>query len=476
MKRMFNFTCKLGTEMKGRLTSIQVDYVLDHIAHHAEVDDKLRQLINYGVKPVPGLTSIYFPASEAAVDLDKVIRIDEIPVLYQVDKVSNSFYSFNENSLYFHHDLLKSIFHLLSGYEEVKNGATDQYGRFPYSQSLQFKLGIIDKPVVNYYMDIILRGIRQFCEKNRISFQSTPLLKGPILMLSHDIDFIDAYDFKETAFKFKQLLGLADSPFKMKGKIRDAFSAFYHFLNPFSKKNPFWNFTTLRGWESERGFQSTYFFLEKDGKYDNSRYRFHDKRIRRLIEDLSDAGDEIGIHGTMQSYTSKSAMHRTVEHLREVSPKPVIGIRQHFLKFKPNITAQIQAQLGLRYDASLGFSEHEGFRNSYCWPFKFFDFDKQQAMDYWEIPLTVMDVTLFRNRKLNFDQSRKAIGQLASEVVKFNGVFSLLWHNSFFDEREFPGVTAHYLGMLDHLKTLGMEGVTGREIIEKMETRDPGNS
>ena len=154
---MFYFTCKLGTEMKGRLTSIQVDYVLDHIAHHAEVDDKLRQLINYGVKPVPGLASIHFPASEAAVDLDKVIRIDEIPVLYQVDKVSNSFYSFNENSLFFHHDLLKSIFHLLSGYEEVKNGASDQYDRFPYTQSLQFKLGIIDKPVVNYYMDIILK-------------------------------------------------------------------------------------------------------------------------------------------------------------------------------------------------------------------------------------------------------------------------------------------------------------------------------
>ncbi len=471
---MFYFTSKLGTEMKSRLTSIQVDYVLDHIGHHAELGDDLRLIIGYGEKPVPGKASICFPASEEEVDLDQVIRIDEIPVLYPVADVSDAFYGFNENSLCFHHDLLKSIFHLLSGYEEVKNGATDQYGRFPYTQSLQFKLGIIDKPVVNYYMEIILKGIRQFCEKNKIPFHCIPVLNRPILMLSHDIDFIDAYDFKETAFKFKQLLGLADSPFKLQGKIRDAFSALYHFLNPFSKKNPFWSFSNLMEWESERGFQSTYYFLEKDGKYDNSRYRFHDKKIRKLIVELSEKGAEIGIHGTMQSYDNQSAMSRTVKHLNEVSSKPVTGIRQHYLRFKPNHTAQIQAQTGLTYDASLGFAEYDGFRNSYCWPFKFFDFKNHQTMDYWEIPLTVMDVTHFRYRKLNFAQSGKAIEKLAAEVVKFNGVFSLLWHNSFFDEWEFPGITAHYAGILDQLETLEMEGITGREIIKRMKSRDTG--
>jgi len=465
---MFHFTRNLGTEMKSKLTSIQVDYVLDHIRHHAELGDDLRQLITYGEKSVPEKPSINFPASEEELDLEGVIWIDEIPVLYPVAKVSDAFYEFDENSLCFHHDLLKSIFHLLSGYEEVKNLASDQYGRFPFTQSLQFKLGIIDKPVVNYYMDIILKGIGQFCERNRIPFQCIPILNSPILMLSHDVDLIDAYDFKETAFKFKQLLGLADSPFSLRGRIRDAFSALYHFLNPFSKNNPFWSFGKLSEWASERGFQSTYFFLEKDGKYDNSRYHFHDKQIRKLIGDLSGQGHEIGIHGTMQSFDNKLAMRRTVEHLREVSPKPVTGIRQHYLRFKPNQTAQIQAQAGLNYDASLGFAEYDGFRNSYCWPFKFFDFNKHQAMDYWEIPLVLMDVTHLRYRKLNFDQSGKAIGQLAAEVAKFNGVFSLLWHNSFFDEWEFPGITAHYIDILDQLRTFGMEGITGMEIIVRM--------
>lgn len=459
--------------MKGRLTAIQLEYVLDHLGHHAKLSEKLRHLIAYGEKEAPGAASICFPASEAALDLDRIIRIDDIPVLYPLADHAESFFDFKDQSLCFHHDLLKSIFHFISGYEELKNKARDQYDRFPYKESLQYKLGIINKPVVNYYMEIILKGLKQFCEINSIPFQRSSLLKGPILMLSHDIDYVEAYDFRETGFKFKQLLGLADSPFNFKGRFRQAFIALYHFLNPFSKHNPFWNFEKLMEWEAERDIHSSYYFLEKDGDYDNSRYKFHKKKIRLLMERLADRGHEIGIHGTMQSYDNPGAMNSTVDHLRAVSPQTVTGIRQHYLRFKPGATAQIQAKAGLAYDASLGFSEFDGFRNSYCWPFKFFDFQEQKIMDYWEIPLSFMDVTHFYHRKLDFAQSSEAIEKLTDEVVKFKGVFSLLWHNSFFNEAEFPGITRHYKGVLDHLQSRGLKGITGREILEQMRGVDP---
>ena len=457
--------------MKGRLTAAQVEYVLEHIGHHTGPDQHLRTLLAYGRKPEEHKPFIFFPASEEELDLKKVIRIDDIPVLYPVEPQPDSFYTLHEKRLHFHHDLLKSIFHLLSGYEEIRNTERDQYGRFPCAQSLPFKLETLNRPVVNYYIEIILTGIGEFCEQNQIPFSRDPLLNRPVLMLSHDVDLINAYDFKETAYKFKLLLGLADSPLSLKGKVRDAFSALCHFLNPLSRVNPFWSFPKLMEWELERGFRSTYYFLEKDGKYDNSRYRFHYKKIRRLIRELSDGGHEIGIHGTMQSFDDREAMGRTVKHLRAVCPEPVNGIRQHYLRFEPKLTARLQAEMGLSYDASLGFSEHEGFRNSYCWPFKFYDFDRQQTMDFWEIPLTLMDVTHFHHRNMDYARSNDSVRILASEVVKFNGVFSLLWHNSFFDEQVFPGITDHYTGILDHLKSLGMEGVTGNEIVRKMERK-----
>ena len=161
-------------------------------------------------------------------------------------------------------------------------------------------------------------------------------------------------------------------------------------------------------------------------------------------------------------------MDSTLGNLQQASPKPVVGIRQHYLKFTPGITGQIQEKAGLKYDASLGFAEHDGFRHSYCWPYRLFDFKENRTMDLWEIPLTVMEGTHFYYRKLDLSSGRASIEGLVEEVKKFNGVFSLLWHNHFFDEREIPGVTEHYTGILDLCKKKGMEGFTGRDIQEKM--------
>ena len=89
-------------------------------------------------------------------------------------------------------------------------------------------------------------------------------------------------------------------------------------------------------------------------------------------------------------------------------------------------------------------------------------------MDLWEIPLTLMESTHFYYRKLDLESSRSAIEKLIAEVVKFNGVFSLLWHNNSFDERQIAGITAHYTGILDLCKENQMEGLTGQAIQEQM--------
>lgn len=80
--------------MKGRLTAIQLEYVLDHIGHHAELSDELRQVIRYGEKAAPGSPSVYFPTSETELDLERVISIDDIPVLYPLSRETGSYYAF----------------------------------------------------------------------------------------------------------------------------------------------------------------------------------------------------------------------------------------------------------------------------------------------------------------------------------------------------------------------------------------------
>ena len=451
--------------MKGWLTVSQKQFVLDHLGDHARFGQEISSCFCFGDEASEQHASIHFPASEKPLDLEKIVWIDEIPILYPESGPGDSFYSLRDKQLIFHHDLLKSAFHLLSGYEEFRNGSSDQYGRFPYKESLPFKLGITGKPVVNYYFEIILKGIEEFARANNIPFSRNPVLKGPVLMLSHDIDRTLGYGFFETGFRFKQLLGLAESTLSRKETMKDACVSLFHFLNPFSRKDPYWTFETLMKWEEDRKFRGTYYFLEKEGgRNENSRYRFNEKRFVKLFRELSDRGHEVGIHGTLQSALDQDSMDRTVGNLRLASPEPVVGIRQHYLKFKPGITGQIQEKAGLKYDASLGFAEHDGFRHSYCWPYKLYDFGNDRCMDLWEIPLTVMEGTHFYYRKLDLAGSQATIEALVQEVCKFKGVFSILWHNHFFDEREIPGVTEHYTGILDLCNEKGMEGLTGRAI------------
>lgn len=454
--------------MKKRLSQHQIEYVLEHLGHHASISPELRRLFLYGTTPEPGVPQVYFPLSEEALDPGQVIRIDDIPVLYPVDRSITSFYTFENNTLLFRHDLLKSVFHLLSGYEEYKSSMSDELGRFPYTASLQKRLEIVSKPLVNYYFEAILEGLEVFCKLNSLPFQRSPVFKNPIFALSHDIDMIDAYHFFETGYKFKMLLKLVPSPYSRTDTWRVAFSSLYHFLNPFSRKNPFWNFDFLMKSEADRGFRSSFYFLEKDGIHDNSRYQFRTKRIREMMNRLSEKGFEVGIHGTVQSATDQEAMNRTVANLRQAAPAKVEGIRQHYLKYRLPQTAQIQQKAGLNYDTTLGFAEHEGFRNSYCWPFKLYDFENNQALDLWQIPLTMMDVTMFGYRKMDFEQIHLSIQELVREVQKFNGVFSMLWHNSFFDEYEHPGITSFYLDQLDYIRSMKLEGITGREIAGRM--------
>jgi len=454
--------------MNKSLSKSQIEYLLDHLGHHATIAPELKALFRFGNGPTTGTPYVYFPLSNKALDPDKIIRIGEIPVLYPVDRSVSTFYTLEDKTLLFHHDILKSAFHLLSGYEEYKTGASDNLGRFPYTSSLQYKLGIASRPVVNYYFEAILEGLEKFCIRNKLPFQRTPVFNKAVFSLSHDIDMVNAYHFFETGYKFKMLLGLVESPYNRADTRKLAFSSLYHFLNPFSKSNPYWNFDFLMKSESERGFRTTYFFLEKDGLHDNSRYRFNARRIRRIMNRINKEGFETGIHGTIKSATDQEAMARTVANMQKVLTEEVAGVRQHFLKYQLPLTAKIQENTGLRYDATLGFAEHEGFRNSYCWPFSLYDFENDLPIKVWQIPLTMMDVTLFGYRKLDFEKVHLSLRELLGEVQKFNGIFSLLWHNSFFDEYLLPGITRFYLEQLDYIQSMEMEGISCKEIADRM--------
>lgn len=92
----------------------------------------------------------------------------------------------------------------------------------------------------------------------------------------------------------------------------------------------------------------------------------------------------------------------------------------------------------------MSFADHEGFRCGICFPYKPFDIVQNRVLDIWELPLTVMDTSLFVYQSLTPEEGFQRIKALVDTIKKYNGVFVLLWHNSSFDELRLPRWTQVY--------------------------------
>ena len=457
--------------MIGYLSTNQIDYVLYHLNMifdlNAEIKEKLvfiknrSEVKNYSNK-------IIFILSDLDISIENTRIVQEIPVLFP-DPESGECYKQSGTNLVFFDDLLKSAFYLLSGFQEYKSLARDSLNRYPYEESIQAKLQIINKPVVNYYFEIIFDGINEFCLAHNIKLHKKDKIFSNFgFLLSHDVDRIDYYDFNFLGYKVKELLGLVSNKHSWHVTLKLFCKGIQQFFKFRNKENPYWDFDFLLNLERDNAFKSTFFFLQKDQKHVDSYYNLDDPRIISLIKDLSKKGCEIGLHGAVRTTTAKGLMLEHYSKLAQIKDIKICGIRQHRLNFELPLTSIIQKEIGFKYDTSLGFAAHEGFRNSYCLPFKLFDFENDRIIHHWEFPLIVMDATLFEYRKYSFEKANAVIKDLLSEITKFHGIFTLLWHNGYFDEHRHPGITAFYISLLEEIRRQKAQSILGVELLDRL--------
>lgn len=458
--------------MIGFLSQSRRDYVLFHLGLHIKVSKELEQRFLFAedladIKNVSG--KIVFPGSKDNLSVDSILNIDGLPILFPVAKRTDFFYCDERNNLVFSHDLLKSIFYLLSGYQEYENQSPkDALNRFSFSESIQNKLNCVQKPLVNYYLEYIIKGIEEFCALNNLSFSRRHLFKDFGFLLSHDIDLVDTYTSNYFIFKLKEVLHLRKSRLSSGKNLVLAIKGMLQYFKLVKRDNPYWNFDFLRQLERRNNFRSTFYFLDRGVRHSDAYYAFNEKRMIELYEFLQREACEIGLHGTVRSVDDPVTMQQSLTKLKASSKASIVGIRQHRLLWKHPKTAIVQHAVGLGYDTTLGFAAHEGFRNSYCGPFKLYDFENDKMLDLWEFPLNVMDVTLFAYRNYAPHEAMKKCIEIIEEVRKFKGIFTLLWHNSFFDEDAYPGVTKFYEDLLERIAQYEPENILGSELFFRL--------
>lgn len=407
------------------LTDAEVDYVLCHLAHHVWAEMPLRDIIHW-------------PRTSSPLRTD--FRIGGIPVLFPSDGLETEPYEVTDSDVIVRHDLVKSAFYLLSAYQEWASDERDEWGRFPYEGSIQQRLGIEHTAVVNHYFSWMTDAIVTQCKRLGLKYERLSPLGGPSLHLSHDVDAVRYFQLKRSLYRCAQVVGLRKCDTDRRRLAKAALRSVLNVARLRNDENPYWTFDFIQDVEAYLGYKSDWFFLPDDGGPFPPDYDIeHDADIHTLLSQLVRRGNNVGLHAPINCRTA--AEYKThLDSLNRVCPASMPSARQHFLAIAPTESYRAMAEAGIAADFTFGVSHHEGFRNSYCHPFRPFDHERQEPIGVVCVPLAMMDVSCLVHRAMTFDDIFVAAGEMLDEVRAFGGVFSLLFHNSTLDEVYHPGI------------------------------------
>jgi peptidoglycan/xylan/chitin deacetylase (PgdA/CDA1 family) len=230
--------------------------------------------------------------------------------------------------------------------------------------------------------------------------------------------------------------------------------------------DPNWRFAEIVGEEREHDARSTFFVMAGHGhRADGAAPESYERLRPRLVEELVEAGAEVGLHG---SYLAAEELDRlaTERALLAQLEGPIIGHRYHYLRVDPHRNLVPLARIGFHYDASLGFPDALGFRAGIAHPFRPWDMERDRPADLVEVPLAVMDATLAEERYegLSAAAAKPRVLALLDWAAEHGGGFSILWHPERFDGPSARGWDRLYFDVIDAVKERGGVCVSAREL------------
>jgi len=297
----------------------------------------------------------------------------------------------------------RELWDLFTKKEEYDPILLDKYGRFSYYLSSQ--------------RNIFEPHVSKFLIKNGLSFEY-PEGRNFAVCLTHDIDFVCPGMLNTAARAVKAL---------KRGQFVQAS------ILPFSRINktwnPLWNFRQIMKLEKGYGAKPTFYFLTLDPGDED--FTFSIEEVEEELGYILDNGWEVGLHGGHEAYNNLIEMKNKKQKLEKVLRKEVISYRNHYLRFKTPETWEFLTEAGFSYDSTFGYHDCVGFRNGMCHPFNPYNLNTGKEIDILEIPLGIMDTTLFSQMHLNFNQAWKLTEKLIDTVENYKGVLTILWHNTY---------------------------------------------
>ncbi|MEO5984279.1 MAG: polysaccharide deacetylase family protein [Ferruginibacter sp.] len=320
-----------------------------------------------------------------------------------------AFFQINNSDISF--DIFAAAFYLITRYEEYLLHTKDIYGRYAYENSLAWKEGFLDKPVVNYWLN-------DFSETLKNKFTFLKIEKKEFTFLpTYDIDI--AWSYKNKGM-LRNVGGFALSPSLERIRVLMGL-----------EKDPFDAYAFLDKLHQDQNVKPLYFFLVAKQK---SKY---DKNISRKSVEMQDLilhhcqKYDIGLHPSWESNADIKILQEEKSYLEKICGRPIKKSRQHYIQFSLPGTFKELTDAGITDDYSMGYGSINGYRASVASTYFWYNLEEEKVTPLRLHPFCFMEANSYYEQKFSADSAYDELLHYYRECKKINGVFISIFHNNF---------------------------------------------
>ena len=309
-------------------------------------------------------------------------------------------------------DIFSASFYLLSRYEEYLPQVKDEKGRFLASESIAFKAGFLQDPVVDIwaykFKDLLLQtfpDIKYSARKPRVHTiinASQPLLyknKGLLRTLIGFFNDLISFNLKSIFDRSSVLFGFR----------KDPFNTFNWIINSVKKSKS----------------SLTVFFLLGASKIFEESLNSQKESFKLLIKNVSDY-QEIGLIFSDEALNSLAVLNEEKEKIEAITNRTLRrSMNNEYLVSLPHNYRNL-IELEIATDFTMVYENVIGFRASTCSPFLFYDLDYEIVT-----PLKIHPISLTTKglNKTPTSKKTETIQKMMESVKKVNGTFSMIFDN-----------------------------------------------
>ncbi len=312
-------------------------------------------------------------------------------------------------------DIFAASFYMVTRYEEYLEFEPDEFGRFRASDSLAYRNGFLEKPVVDLW-------VREFAKALVRKYHTLSFRRHEFrAMLTIDIE-------EPFAYLGKNLIGDIGGFIHDLAAGRGAASQRFDCLVKGSK-DPYDLIGYIQETASIYKTDARYFFFVGDHSVNDRNPSWKNQEYRNLLKSVS-AKAPAGINPSVKASVDLKQLNTEVKRFRSVTGESALKCRFHLFRIKMPVSYANLSESGITEDYSMGFPENPGFRAGFSRDFYFYDVSEDLLTNLRIIPFQLMDITLKDYKKLDPSSAQEAIRTVASAVRDVGGIFVTIWHNT----------------------------------------------